>query len=246
MKQPGYSELKRRVLRLVFNHRMIEPGGVLAVGASGGKDSTFMIHLLNELKEKIRWDYSIVAYRVVDKHSPCHNTSDIDEFSSWCESLEVPLKLIAPPAPENVEDENLSECFKCAWRRKEVLFRQIHADGIRTLALGHTAFDLAVTALMNMTFHGNLETMPPVMEFFKGEIKVIRPISVITERQVIRLHKRFNLPKPPPACQTNIGLARFNAENRMRDMLKENPHALYNVMKAARRWPSDIMNDQLS
>lgn len=242
MKQPGYSEIKRRIRRLVFKHRMIEPDDRVAVGLSGGKDSAFLLHILTVFREEFRWRFDLSAYRVIDRFSPCYTTAGIDACKTWCQEIGVPLKLIEPPDPQHHQkDSQTSACFKCAWRRKELLFKSITDDGIRNLAMGHTAFDLATTALMNMIYHGHLETMPPVMNFFSGKIKVIRPLSVVSEEQVLRQHRRLKLPPPPPACLSYVGEARANAEKWVREMLQENQHALFNINKAAERWPSDIM-----
>jgi len=244
VRQPGFAEIKRRVRRLLFRYRMIQPDDRIAVGLSGGKDSSFLLYLLNEFRHEFRWKFDLAAYRVIDPESPCHNIDGLDDCKTWCARLSVPLKVISPLKQDDAyEGKTASPCFKCAWRRKELLFRTITNDGYTTLALGHTAFDLAVTAMMNMMYHGNLETIPPVMEFFSGKIKVIRPISNITEDQVIRHHKRLKLPPPPPACHDYVGVARSNSEKRVRSMCEENPRALKNILTAAKRWPSDVLGE---
>lgn len=245
MRQPGYSEIRRRVRRLIFAERMFSANDNVAVGLSGGKDSTFLLHLLRDFQDRFRWSFNLSAYRVVDPGSPCDDRAGLDACRHWCASMNVPLKIVSPP-PDKISSGDISPCFRCAWRRKELLFRTLNDDGIHILALGHTAFDLAVTAVMNMMFHGNLETMPPVMDFFNGNIKVIRPLSPVTELQVLRQHRRLHLPEPVSSCSATAGRARDRAETWVREMRSENPHAVRNILKAASRWPGSILKDSVN
>ncbi|MBN1295768.1 hypothetical protein JXA80_03245 [bacterium] len=254
-RQPGYAEIRRRVRRLIFSQSMFHAGDRVAVGYSGGKDSTFLLHLLRTFQDEFSWPFSLCALRVVDPDSPCHDESDVKTSKAWCESIGVPMIVLTPPgnpiATERIPVRGgpafvphpASACFRCSWRRKETLFRYMAGANLSILALGHTAFDLAVTAVMNMMYHGNLETMPAVMEFFNGAIRVIRPLSPVTEDQVIRHQRRLNLPASPPSCRSAVGAARAEVEQWVRAMVQSNPHAIRNILKAATRWSSQVLEN---
>ncbi|MBN1550918.1 hypothetical protein JW979_05600 [bacterium] len=239
------TRLEARVLRTLHRQQMIRDNRSIAVGVSGGKDSSLLLYLMARLRMFLRTPISLAAVRVIDIYSPCYEAESLSLFKNWCATLEVPLHLVPLSNRETSSEKksSISPCFRCAWRRREALFKYAHSINHKIIALGHTAFDLAVTALMNLTYHGALETMPAKLPFFQGELTVIRPLSMITEAEVYRAVKAIAMPPPPKACRDNIGQLRHEMENLLRNMLSANPNVIQNILKAATRWsPPELQN----
>jgi len=53
------------------------------------------------------------------------------------------------------------------------------------VALGHHLDDIVETLLMNMLHKGEISTMLPVLQYDKYPIKIIRPLALCEERQII-------------------------------------------------------------
>jgi tRNA 2-thiocytidine biosynthesis protein TtcA len=228
--------MENLVLRAIHRQALFRGDDRIAAAVSGGKDSTLMLYFLAQLRERFKGGFTLEAFRVIDEGSPCWNTSEINEFKTWCTELEVPLHLISAKPDTPVNGRELSKCFRCAWRRRRALFTHAHERGFRVLSLGHSAFDLCVTAVMNLMLHGNLETMPIRMEFFQGAMTVIRPISMLTEPDILDAVKRLSLPEPPPACKDSVGVTRRQYEQMVRELSRKNRQIIPNILKAAKPW----------
>ncbi len=243
------SQMERIVLRTIHRQQMFRSGDRVALGVSGGKDSTLMLYILARLQTAFRDGLNLTAFRVIDPDSPCHNQTDLDQFAQFCQHMDVPLVLITPASNHTTGDGNfnrrLPPCFRCSWRRRETLFKAAREHGIKIVALAHTAFDLAVTALMNLVVHGKMETMPPVLSFFHGEILLVRPLSWITEAQVIHLVNRLPLPPPPPPCSVIFGKTRNEMEKHLREILTKHPDATHKIIEASHRWTEEEIRSQV-
>jgi tRNA(Ile)-lysidine synthase TilS/MesJ len=91
-------------------------------------------------------------------------------------------------------------CQRCAWNRRRVLFNAAQRLGCQVVAFGHHADDLAQTTLLNLLFHGKVETMAPRRDFFDGSLRVVRPLCYLAEKDLRRFARANQFPLPPPAC----------------------------------------------
>ena len=86
--QNYYNPLRRAVL----NHQMIEPGDKVAVGMSGGKDSTTLLYLLDRIRRQRRlgFDFEIVPISLDMGFEGC----DITPMKQFVESLGYQLEIV--------------------------------------------------------------------------------------------------------------------------------------------------------
>ena len=50
-----YKALEDEVHRTITDHKLFSPGEVVAMGASGGKDSTVLIHIMKTLNDRYKY-----------------------------------------------------------------------------------------------------------------------------------------------------------------------------------------------
>jgi tRNA 2-thiocytidine biosynthesis protein TtcA len=60
--------------------------------------------------------------------------------------------------------------------------------------------DAAETLLMNMFFSGSMSSLPPALELFSGEIKLIRPLLMLSEEKIAEYAKVRNFPGQKKTC----------------------------------------------
>ncbi|KAJ3450418.1 cytoplasmic tRNA 2-thiolation protein [Anaeramoeba flamelloides] len=144
------------VHRAIVDHKLFTSGDILAVGASGGKDSTTLIHILHVLNEKYEYgadlhmvsiddgikgyrDESLDAVRRNQKKYgwPLTIVSFKDMFGY---SLDTIVKLLGPRRA----------CTHCGIFRRQALEVGAKKISATKIVLGHNANDYAETTLLNL------------------------------------------------------------------------------------------------
>ena len=239
-KRRSLSRIEHEILSALHRTQILRNGRHIAIGVSGGKDSTFLLAMLLRILPRVRHGIELHAIHVRDPASPCFQDGSIDALRTWCAEKPIGFHVIEPLG----EGEVCTDCHRCAWRRREALFRHADRIGAVAVALGHSAYDLAVTALMNLIHHGQLETMPDLMTFFSGKIRVIRPLAGVTLEEILHHHRRLGLPSPPPSCQDDVGRSRSEAQKLLDRMLSIDPGAQVNILRAAERFSGRFDRDR--
>jgi tRNA 2-thiocytidine biosynthesis protein TtcA len=148
---------------------LIKDGDQIAVGVSGGKDSQTLLHLLHKWQPFAPIHYGLVALHVSATSIWEGAAESQVELEALFQSLNVPYAIrpleLAPDEPRPLN------CFHCSWNRRRTLFATARELGCNKIALGHHADDIAETTLLNLFFHGRLESMAPRKEMFDGIAK---------------------------------------------------------------------------
>jgi tRNA(Ile)-lysidine synthase TilS/MesJ len=176
--------LLKPINRAVWEYGLIADGDRIAVGVSGGKDSRTLLDLLARGID-IPGEYEIVAVHIDGSDAGLPDLRPTLE--PWFRTLGVAYEIVPLTVPD---DETLPlTCFRCAWHRRKALFNAAEGRDCNKVALGHHADDAAVTTLMNILHHRRVESMEPSVDFFEGELTLIRPL-ILTEEIDIRRYAR--------------------------------------------------------
>lgn len=185
MKKPENKNYIKRVTKTagkaMHDYNMIENKDKILAAFSGGKDSFTMLHILTTRKKWVPVDYEIFPV-YVKMNMPCNTKLDEHYIKETCANLGYNLIIKSLKIPEAQK----SPCFWCSWNRRKVLFDTCDELGCNKIALGHHKDDITETLLLNLFYHGEFSTMPPKLDFFKGKLKLIRPIAYLEEQQTTR------------------------------------------------------------
>ena len=177
--------LLKKVNKAVRDYDMIRDGDRIAVAVSGGKDSLSLLKLLAHRRSSVPERYDLLVIHVESdlgcgEHIRRRQLERIFQEQALGYSFEqVALAeqerhLAHPPS-----------CFSCSWNRRKAFFQAAHRLGSRMVVLGHHADDIAQTTLLNLVYHGRLETMEPKVSLFGGEIAVLRPSVYVPEKELV-------------------------------------------------------------
>jgi tRNA 2-thiocytidine biosynthesis protein TtcA len=136
-----------------------------------------------------------------------------------------------------------SDLHRCTWNRRKALFAATQKLGCNVVAFGHHADDLAQTTLLNLIYHGKVETMAPAREFFAGSIRLVRPLCYTAEKDLRRFARLCGFPPPPPDCPQSATSRRAQVKDLLR--LAENgcKDARINLLRAGLKGISLLDNE---
>ncbi|MCW7753055.1 tRNA 2-thiocytidine(32) synthetase TtcA [Desulfobotulus sp. H1] len=189
-KNKNYTKISKAVGRAAFQYRMFDSGERIAVGLSGGKDSLTLLRVLVDRQRISAIPYTLHPVYV----DPGFDGGFDQDLVRWCAELGLSLtveKTTHGPLAHSEENRKKSPCFLCALMRRKRLFSIAGDMGCRTLALGHTKDDIIETLFMNMCYAGKIGTMVPRQDLFKGRLRIIRPLSLVDEQQIVKLTRTF-------------------------------------------------------
>ena len=216
--------------KCIKEYNMISEGDRIAVGLSGGKDSLTLLYGLKALQKFYPIPFELVAIYV----NLGQNESDdsVKIMSDFCEKLEVPFFHIDTEIYKIVFEERKEKnpCSLCAKMRKGALNNKAIELNCNTIAYAHHSDDFIETSLMSLFYNGEYYCFPPVTYLEDSNLKVIRPMFYISEREIKGFSYKNNLPvinNPCPAdgYTKRQEIKEFISENKKRfPELKKNLH----------------------
>ena len=224
--------LWRPFMRAVREYRLIRPGDRIAVCVSGGKDSMLLSVLFRLLKARYDIPFEVV-YLFMD---PGYSPEVRGQIVQNAGRLGIPFTLVESDVFEAAATQDSRPCFMCARMRRGCLYRHAQAMDCNKIALGHHFDDVIETTLMAMLYGGQVQAMPPMLraKHFPG-MRLIRPMYMIRERDIIAWRDDYGLSFPRCACRfsQNPGDSKRQAVKALIAALdRDNPKVSVNIFNS--------------
>ncbi len=208
------------------------------VGVSGGKDSLVLLEVLSNLRKFDFLDFEIEAIHI-DVNEVPYKVS-VEKLTEICSSLKVKINFVDIQA--GIEEEtDRSPCFVCSWHRRKTIFRFANDNGFKTVALGHHMDDAVETLLINMAYHGNISSIPQKLSLFDGQLYLVRPLMLLTNKDTAEYANIRKFPKQTESCPYENKTRRNTARELVEQLKRINSKALQNIYSSM----SNIDHDYL-
>lgn len=250
MKERETHKLEKRLCRLmgqaIVDYNMISEGDKVMVCLSGGKDSYAMLDILLKLRARAPIDFDIVAVNL-DQKQPGFPA---DILPTYLTKLGIDFHIENQDTYSIVKDkipEGKTMCSLCSRLRRGILYRVADELGATKIALGHHRDDILQTFFLNMFFGAKLKTMPPKLVSDDGRHIVIRPLSYVTENDLIdwATHRAFPI-IPCTLCGSQENLQRRVVGNMLREWDRKSPGRVQNIFRSLQNIaPSHMMDSKL-
>jgi tRNA 2-thiocytidine biosynthesis protein TtcA len=193
--------LMRPIGRAIGDFGMIRSGDRILLGVSGGKDSLSLLHILLHLKQYSPVDFDLGAVTI----DPRVKGFEPGPLRPYIESLSVPYFLERQPLMERALQhmQKDSYCSWCARMKRGVMYAVARREQYNVVALAQHLDDLAESFLMSAFHAGELRTMKAHYLIDAGDLRVIRPMVYVRERQTLAYAHGMGLPvigDNCPAC----------------------------------------------
>lgn len=229
----GRNDMKKFLLpvkRAMQKYDMLEPGDRVAVGLSGGKDSSTLLYILTLLQKQLPFKFELVPICL----TLGFDNTDTTPLERYVEALGKEL-LIKPTNIGRVVFDVRKEknpCSLCANLRRGALYNAAKTSGCNKAALGHHLDDAAETLFLNLLFNGRLKVFQPKSYLSRKDITIIRPMIYLEEKTIEGIAKAKEIPVIENPCPANKRTKREEIKNLMVELDHRYTDIRYRILHA--------------
>ncbi|MBN2031160.1 tRNA 2-thiocytidine(32) synthetase TtcA [bacterium] len=196
-----HKKLRKKVVKALYDYRMIEKGDRVLVGISGGADSLSLLNLLSDAFIQSINPFSLIAVHI-DLGFQEKRPKKASLLESYFRQLGVEYRIVHTEIYKRAFDPDAvkNPCFICSMYRRRKIYETAHREGCNKIAYGHHRDDIIETLLINIFYGRKIEAMNPVQEVFKGKMQIIRPLVYIEETLLKQFAGELELPVLPKLC----------------------------------------------
>ena len=213
------------------DYNLIEENDKIAVGVSGGKDSTLLLYLLT-LYQKVAKKMFNKNFEVIGIHIEMGFAGmDFKTLDEYC----LKENLILYHEPSKIYDilklhpkNDKIQCSLCSKLKKGAVNKKAKELGCNKVAFGHHLDDAVETLFLNMIHGGKLATFDPKMHLSDANITFIRPLIYINESDINSLSDKLQIPIVKSTCPNDGYTHRQKVKDLLNNLYDEFPLAKKN------------------
>jgi tRNA(Ile)-lysidine synthase TilS/MesJ len=221
---------------------MIEDGDRIAVGLSGGKDSTALFCALKNLQLFYPKKFELVGISV----SMGFEEMDFSGLEKLCTDCGCEFKLVETRLYEIIFEERKESnpCSLCAKMRRGILHDTAKELRCNKLALGHHYDDVVETFMLNLFHEGRLGAFLPVTYLSRKDLTMIRPMIYVQEKDVRYFMGKNNLPVINNPCPEDGHTEREKIKQLISTLDKENKGLKHRLFTAVENGGLFVQNEE--
>ncbi|KAI1494937.1 hypothetical protein F5X96DRAFT_421446 [Biscogniauxia mediterranea] len=216
-------------------------GEKVAIGASGGKDSTVLASVLKTLNE--RHDYGVdLVLLSIDEGIKGYRDDSLETVKRNAKQYDMPLKIVGYDELYGWTMDQVVEtigkkgnCTYCGVFRRQALDRGAKMLGIRHVVTGHNADDVAETILMNL-LRGDLPRLSRSTSIVTGSdasaVKRSKPLKYAYEKEIVLYAHHKKLDYFSTECIYSPEAFRGSARSLIKNLEKVRPSAILDIVRS--------------
>ena len=211
---------------------LISNGDRIAVGISGGKDSTVLLAALHLYKF-----YSKKQFEIIGMHIRMgFDNMDFNPFIDFCKTnnYEFHIEDSNPPIYQvlklNLTNNGKLSCSLCSRMKKAAINEAAHKHNCNKVAFAHHADDAVETLFLNAIYGGRLATFKPSMYLTNTKLTFIRPLVYVREVDIIKTFEHNKYPLIASTCPNDKTTKRQEIKELLEDIYKKYPDAKENFL----------------
>ena len=216
---------------------MIKKGDLVALGLSGGKDSTVLLHCLERLRNDLPFD--IVAI-TIDEGIAGYREATLGIARKEAERLGIEHRTVSfkdkigKTLDSMLQEDQSRSCSFCGVFRRRLLNDSAREIGADKLAIGHNLDDLAQTMLMNIYRGEPLRTGRYMDPQATGPlfVKRIRPLLRTPEKEVALYAMLRGIEIDHRECPYAGNALRQSVRAQLNDMEESHPGTKFKMLSS--------------
>lgn len=220
------------VKKTILQYGMIEEGDRVAVGLSGGKDSSALFYILTVLQKIIPFHFELVPICL----TLGFENVDISPLNEYVEKLGNKLHIKSTLISKIIFDvrQEKNPCSLCANMRRGALYNETKSLGCNKAALGHHLDDAIETFFMNLIYNGRMGTFKPKTYLDRRDITVIRPMISLHEKTIQKIVNAKHIPVIKNTCPANKKTKREEMKQLIYDLSRHYPDIRHQFLNAVK------------
>ncbi|XP_047975340.1 cytoplasmic tRNA 2-thiolation protein 1 isoform X1 [Salvia hispanica] len=239
-KECFYAVLEDEIHRVIVDNHLFKRGERVAIGASGGKDSTVLAYVMAELNR--RHDYGLDLFLLsVDEGITGYRDDSLETVKRNEIQYGIPLKVVSYKdlygwtMDEIVKLIGLkNNCTFCGVFRRQALDRGASLLKVDKIVTGHNADDIAETVLLNI-LRGDIARLSRCTSIITGEdgpIPRCKPFKYTYEKEIVMYAYFKRLDYFSTECIYSPNAYRGFAREFIKDLERIRPRAILDIIKS--------------
>lgn len=225
----------------ITTSKLFFPGERVAIGASGGKDSTVLASVLKTLNERHNYGLDLVLLSV-DEGIKGYRDDSLETVKRNAVQYEMPLKIVGYDTLYGWTMDQVVEtigkkgnCTYCGVFRRQALDRGAKMLEIKHVVTGHNADDVAETVLMNL-LRGDLPRLSRSTNIVTGgsssDVKRSKPLKYAYEKEIVLYAHHKKLDYFSTECIYSPEAFRGTARTLIKNLEKVRPSAILDIVRS--------------
>lgn len=225
----------------IVSSQLFQPGERVAIGASGGKDSTVLASVLKTLNERHNYGLDLVLLSV-DEGIKGYRDDSLETVKRNATQYEMPLQIVGYDQLYGWTMDQVVEtigkkgnCTYCGVFRRQALDRGAKILDIKHVVTGHNADDIAETVLMNL-LRGDLPRLSRSTSIVTGssasEVKRSKPLKYAYEKEIVLYAHHKKLDYFSTECIYSPEAFRGTARSLIKSLERVRPSAILDIVRS--------------
>ncbi|KAI4194734.1 MAG: hypothetical protein LQ348_002571 [Seirophora lacunosa] len=234
---------------------LFRPGERIAIGASGGKDSTVLASVLKTLNERHSYGLDLLLLSI-DEGIKGYRDDSLETVKRNATQYAMPLSIVGYDELYGwTMDQVVSQigkkgnCTYCGVFRRQALDRGAARLGIKHVVTGHNADDVAETVMMNL-LRGDLPRLSRATSIVTAsaasDIKRSKPLKYAYEKEIVLYAHHKRLDYFSTECIYSPEAFRGSARTLIKNLERVRPSAILDVVRSgedmAKLVPAEVSN----
>lgn len=225
----------------ITSSRLFQPGENVAIGASGGKDSTVLASVLKTLNDRHQYGVNLLLLSI-DEGIKGYRDDSLETVKRNAVQYEMPLKIVGYDELYGWTMDQVVEtigkkgnCTYCGVFRRQALDRGSKMLGIKHVVTGHNADDMAETILMNL-LRGDLPRLSRSTSIVTGsdasDVKRSKPLKYAYEKEIVLYAHHKKLDYFSTECIYSPEAFRGSARSLIKNLERVRPSAILDIVRS--------------
>ena len=237
----------------IIANSLFVPGERIAIGASGGKDSTVLASVLKTLNERYNYGLKLLLLSI-DEGIKGYRDDSLETVKRNAIQYDMPLEIVGYDELYGWTMDQVVEqigkkgnCTYCGVFRRQALDRGAARLGIKHVVTGHNADDVAETVMMNL-LRGDLPRLARATSIVTAsaasQVKRSKPLKYAYEKEIVLYAHHKALDYFTTECIYSPEAFRGSARTLIKNLERARSSSILDIVKSgedmARLVPTEV------